>query len=141
MPTSSHPRTRRQRLRLRPEAGRPSLPPDAARTRRLHLNFTEYEDQLLAARARSAGVPPYHLARCLALYGTLPVSQVPAVNYACVAQLARIGSLLNQAVHRLHTGELPDDFREVLANLEQQLRLTRIALVTPPDESSEENAP
>lgn len=131
MPSRSRPNPRSQRLRFRSDGGRPPLPREQSRTRRHNLNLTPFEEELLEARALAAGVPSYHLVRCLALYGALPVYQVPAVNYGCVAQLSRIGTLLNQAVRRLNSGEMPEDLREILAALSAQLTLTRTALVTP----------
>jgi hypothetical protein len=121
-----------QKLRLHRGGGRPKLPLDRRRCARLRLYLTTIERQRLDERARAADVSAPFLTRSLALYGQYTVAPVPRVNYAVVAQLAHLGSLLNQAIRRLNSGELPEDLRDLVTQTQELLMEVRRELVTPP---------
>jgi hypothetical protein len=99
---------------------------------RVRLYLTENEHRHLIARAELAGVPLGVLARSLSLYGTIQVAPVPRVNYAAVLQLIRVGVLLNQALRKLHSGEIPPELGTAIADALTVLTGLRKVLVTAP---------
>jgi hypothetical protein len=98
----------------RRRAGRPPLPAGRRRRYSVYLRLNEAEISTLEHRAEIAGVCPARLARDLALHATMPPPLVRRISPAAVGQLARIGHLLNQAVHRVHAGGLAPEFRDIL---------------------------
>ena len=106
------------RLRLKKSrSGRPRLPAEHRRSLFVHINLSDKEYSRLRRRAATVGVPPLCFARDLALYATTPISCVRAIDPAAIGQLARVGNLLNQAMHRINAGRLAPEIRPILEDL------------------------
>jgi hypothetical protein len=116
--------------------GRPAIAASQRRRHRVSFWLTDAEHALLILRADLAGVQRHDLARSLSLYGAIAVSRVPRINYEAVAQLVRLGVLLNQAVVlSRRAGAFTDDLRASLLDLKNFLMHMHEALTTAPPES------
>jgi hypothetical protein len=87
--------------------GRPRKHPDDARLRRLDLKLTTPELAELRQRAALAQQPLRVFIRFAALGQPIP-TPVPEVNLELVRSLARLGGLINQWMHAVHCGDVPD---------------------------------
>jgi hypothetical protein len=117
--------------------GRPAIALSQRRKHRVSFWLSDSEYALLALRADLAGLQRHQLARSLALYGAIEVSRVPRVNFEAVAQLVRLGVLLNQAiVLTRRTGTIADGFITSILDLKNLLMQMHEVLTTSPSESS-----
>lgn len=111
--------------------GRPTIALSQRRRHRVSFWLSDTDYALLSLRAKLAGVRRHHLARSLSLYGAVAVSRVPRVNFEVVAQLVRLGVLLNQAiVLTRRTGTNTEDLRASILELRKQLVHMHEALTT-----------
>lgn len=90
--------------------GRP--PKEIRRDRQFNVGLTAREHELLFARAAHAGTRPVDYARARLFgerHGDAPKLGAPAphLDPLFVAQLSRLGNLLNQITRRLNTLEFP----------------------------------
>lgn len=130
--------------RRREHVGRPALPPDVARERRVNLRLNADEYARIASTAAALGLTPAGYLRRAGL-GVMPPPPpvVPEVNLEKWAELGRALSNLNQLVRELHGGRVPVvglDLLPLLRTVRDELHLTREALrgrgtrhLAPPD--------
>ncbi len=118
--------------RRREAVGRPALPPDVARERRVNLRLNAAEYARVAAAASALGLTPAGYLRRAGL-GVVPppAPVVPAVNLDKWAELGRALSNVNQLVRELHRGNVSvvgPDVLPLLRTIRDELHATREAL-------------
>jgi hypothetical protein len=117
--------------RRRGHVGRPALPPDAARERRVNLRLNADEYARIASTAAALGLTPAAYLRRAGLGVFPPPPAVPEVNLEKWAELGRALSNVNQLVRELHGGRvtvLGHDVLPLLHTVRDELHATREAL-------------
>jgi hypothetical protein len=117
----------------RDRPGRPALPPNRLRTRRVNVRLTADEYAVIAARAAGTGLTSTEFLRRAAL-GTVPRA-VPEVNLEKWVELARLAGLIAQIVRGTREGSVAVIPADLLRALREELRVTRRALRGEDDES------
>jgi hypothetical protein len=118
--------------RCHEHVGRPALPPDVARERRVNLRLNADEYARIASTAAALGLTPAAYLRRAGLgISASPPPVVPEVNLEKWAELGRALSNLNQLVRELHGGRVPEmgpDILPLLRTVREELHSTREAL-------------
>jgi Bacterial mobilisation protein (MobC) len=113
---------------MKGKGGRPRLPPGKRRSKTLQIPITQEEHRQLLSLSRASNKPIAQLVRNAVLNKPVPI--VPEINRHAFAQLARLGSNLNQLAHHLNLGtELPytgpipdlDELMDILLTYRQAL--------------------
>ena len=126
------PRSRRRPPRSPLPPGRPRLPEEKRRARRLDLSLSAAELATLEERAKAAGLPLRVYVRRVALDGRIVT--VPAVNAEQVRELRSSNVLINQAMKLAHRGVLPRELVNRLVALEIAIRrYHRVLIGLPPE--------
>lgn len=90
--------------------GRPRLPVDRRRTHKSLVSFTGAEWERIETRSETAGLSPAAYLRAAGLGAPL----AGRVDRRALAQLARAGNLLNQAVRYTHQTHRPADVERAI---------------------------
>ncbi len=97
--------------------GRPPKAPQDRRVKPVTIHLTPSEWDSLRRRAAQMGLQPSRFARLCSLERPLPPA-VPEPNRALWRELGRLGGLLNQWLHAVHSGahhlSPPVDLHEVI---------------------------
>lgn len=92
--------------------GRPRLPRHRRRTRKSLVSFTIHEWERIEEKAAAAGLSPAAYLRAAGLSAPL----AGRVDRRALAQLARAGNLLNQAVRYCHQTQRPADVERAIVS-------------------------
>ena len=92
--------------------GRPALPRDRRRLAKSLVSFTVDEWERIERRAEAVGMSPAVYLR----HAGLGVSLASRIDRRALAQLARAGNLLNQAVRYSHQTQRPADVEHAIVS-------------------------
>jgi len=123
----TEPRAKRNRKRGR--GGRPKSDPAAVRSQTIGVRVNASEWDQLQVKASSMGMSPAQWLRHAALARMLPRRPAPELNRRAYADLARVGSNVNQLAKASNEGRIPEQSGELLRELLELLREIRLQLL------------
>lgn len=109
--------------------GRPRAGDGARRDQRLRIRLSKNERGRIEILAQACALSVGTYLRLAALNRKIRPA-VPAVNYDCLRELARLGNNLNQALVATYTRGASPELRPILLELLSLVRLLRSALVS-----------
>lgn len=123
----TEPETKRHRKRGR--GGRPKSDPAALRSQTIGVRVNASEWDQLQIKASSMGMSPAQWLRHAALARMLPRRPAPELNRRAYADLARVGSNVNQFAKASNEDRIPEQPGELLRELLELLKEIRLQLL------------
>jgi hypothetical protein len=102
--------------------GRPRVEDQNKRVVQVNVRLTEGEYKMLKEYAEASRATPANWIRCKVLKGKYPPPKLTPIETKVYHELNRIGGNINQAVHKLNEGVLPEEFGELLLSLKWWLK-------------------
>jgi hypothetical protein len=102
--------------------GRPRVEDQNKRVVQVNIRLTENEYNKLSEYAEASRTTPADWIRHKVLNGKYPPPKLTPIETKVYHELNRIGVNINQAVHKLNEGELPEAFGELLLSLKWLLK-------------------
>ena len=96
---------------------RPAIEEKDKRVIQVNIRLTRLEHEKVRFYSQASSLSPANWIRKKIFTGRFPDVKLSPVDAALYQELHKIGVNLNQAVHKLNTGEIPSDFRSILLQL------------------------
>lgn len=96
---------------------RPKVDDKDRRTIQVNIRLTTDEASTINEHAKASGVTPANLIRHKVFSGKFPPVKLSPLDASIYHELKKIGVNLNQATHKLHLGEMPQDLIKLLEEL------------------------
>lgn len=96
---------------------RPAIDEKDKRVIQVNIRLTLPEHEKVLFYSQASGHSPANWIRRKIFTGRFPDVKLSPIDAALYQELHRIGMNLNQAVHKVNTGEIPSDLRNILLQL------------------------
>lgn len=96
---------------------RPKVDEKDKRTVQVNIRLTNDEAGTLDEQAKASGLSPANLIRYKVFIGKFPPVKLSPLDASIYHELKKIGVNLNQATHKLHLGENPENLIKLLEEL------------------------
>lgn len=97
---------------------RPKIDDKDKRTVQVNIRLTTDEASTIDEHAKASGLSPANLIRYKVFTGKFPPVKLSPLDASIYHELRKIGVNLNQATHKLHLGEMPEDLSKLLQELQ-----------------------
>jgi len=83
----------------------------------INIRLTTNEASTIDEQAKASGLSPANLIRNKVFIGKFPPVKLSPLDASIYHELKKIGVNINQATHKLHLGEKPEDLSKLLEEL------------------------
>lgn len=96
---------------------RPKVNEQEKRIIQVNIRLTVDEDKRLNEYAASSGITPANWIRQTIFTGKVPPAKLSSLDTAIYYELKKIGVNVNQVVHKINQGEIPQEYLERLLEI------------------------
>jgi len=97
---------------------RPKVNEKDKRTIQVNIRLTTSEASAIDEHAKASGTTPANFIRHKVFVGKFPSVKLSPLDASIYHELKKIGVNLNQATHKLHLGEKPEDLSKLFQELQ-----------------------
>lgn len=101
--------------------GRRQLEDKEKRKVQVNIRLTDDEYNKITTFATGCDLTPANWMRKKVFTGKFPATKISPIDSAAIQELRRIGVNLNQAVHKINEGHLPEFFLSTLLELKRKM--------------------
>lgn len=101
--------------------GRPKVNEEDKRTVQVNIRLTQSENEKVCEYAAAGNLSPANWIRQKIFTGKFPSVKTSPLDAGIYRELHKIGVNLNQATHRINSGQVPENYRQILLALYAQV--------------------
>lgn len=101
--------------------GRPSIKEEDKRTVQVNIRLTQSENKKVCEYAAAGNLSPANWIRQKVFTGKFPNVKTSPLDADIYRELQKIGVNLNQATHKINSGQMPENYRPILLVLYTQV--------------------
>ena len=109
--------------------GRPNLKEEDKRTVQVNIRLTVSENEKVCEYAAAGNLSPANWIRQKVFTGRFPSVKTSPLDAAMYRELHKIGVNLNQATHKINSGQVPENYRAILLSLYKHVNQILILLL------------